>query len=67
VATVIYLDTHVVAWLYGLGPGSLTPKVAQLLGEADDRLIVAHASLFDAPLVSKDVTIHASYPHTIWD
>jgi len=33
---VIYLDTHVVAWLYGLGPSSLTPKVAQLLEEADD-------------------------------
>jgi len=129
VATVIYLDTHVVAWLYGLGPGSLTPKVAQLLEEADDirispmvrlelqylyeigrvgqpplpvldalqsnlglvmcdagfpaivraaesqswtrdpfdRLIVAQASLFDAPLVSKDVTIQANYAHTIWD
>jgi PIN domain nuclease of toxin-antitoxin system len=129
VATVIYLDTHVVAWLYGLGPASLTPKVAQLLEEtADirispmvrlelqylyeigrvgqpplpvldalqsnlglvmcdagfpaivraaesqdwtrdpfDRLIVAQASLFDAPLVSKDATIQANYPYAIWN
>jgi len=32
-----------------------------------DRLIVAEASLFDAPLVSKDVTIQANYPQAIWD
>lgn len=32
-----------------------------------DRLIVAQASIFDAPLVSKDSTIQANYPNTVWD
>ena len=32
-----------------------------------DRLIVAQASLFEASLVTKDFTIQANYPHTLWD
>jgi PIN domain nuclease of toxin-antitoxin system len=32
-----------------------------------DRLIVAQASLFDAPLVTKDATVQANYPQAIWD
>jgi PIN domain nuclease of toxin-antitoxin system len=126
---VTYLDTHVVAWLYGLGASSLTPRAARLLEETSDirispmvrlelqylyeigrvgqpplavldalqsnlglvvcdagfpavvraaesqswtrdpfdRLIVAQASLFDAPLVSKDSTIQANYPNAVWD
>lgn len=128
-ATVIYLDTHVVVWLYGLGPKCLTPKVAHLLEESGDirispmvrlemqylyeigrvgqqplpvldvlqsdlglvvcdasfpaivrvaesqtwtrdpfdRLIVAHASLLDAPLVTKDATVQTNYLQAIWD
>ncbi len=31
-----------------------------------DRLIVAHASLFDALLVTKDENIQNHYQHTIW-
>jgi PIN domain nuclease of toxin-antitoxin system len=36
VARLIYLDTHVVAWLYGLGPASLSTRAAELIEEADD-------------------------------
>lgn len=32
-----------------------------------DRLITASASLFDAPLVTKDETIHRHYPHAFWE
>jgi PIN domain nuclease of toxin-antitoxin system len=35
-APLIYLDTHVVAWLYGTGPDSLTDKVARLLEGSDE-------------------------------
>lgn len=31
-----------------------------------DRLIVAHAALFDAPLLTRDATIHAHYQRAIW-
>lgn len=124
----IYLDTHVVAWLYAQGrqavPGDLADRIEatddlrispmvrlelQYLYEIDrvaqpalpvldalesalglvickaafpavvreaeantwtrdpfDRLIVAQAALFDAPLATKDAAIHAHYPQTIW-
>ncbi len=32
-----------------------------------DRLTVAQAALLDAPLVTKDATIHANYARAIWD
>lgn len=127
-ATLIYLDTHVVAWLYGQGRAALpeaqasieacndiriSPMVRlelQYLFEIDrvsqsplpvldaleaglgltickaafpalvreaethtwtrdpfDRLIVAQASLLDAPLITKDETIHANYTNATWD
>ena len=31
-----------------------------------DRLIVAHAALHSAPLVTKDETLHERYNHAIW-
>ena len=31
-----------------------------------DRLIVAQASLHEAPLVTKDEMLHTHYPHTVW-
>jgi PIN domain nuclease of toxin-antitoxin system len=36
VEAVIYLDTHVVAWLYGLGPGSLSPAARDTIDGSDD-------------------------------
>jgi PIN domain nuclease of toxin-antitoxin system len=32
-----------------------------------DRLIVAQAALLDAPLITKDSTIHAAYAKAVWD
>jgi PIN domain nuclease of toxin-antitoxin system len=128
VAAVIYLDTHVLVWLYALGGGSLSPAAAAALGSAQDirispmsrlelqylyevgrvtepaaevvdalhaalgvvicdapfgaiareaealswardpfdRLIVAHAALHEAPLVTKDAVVHAHYPAALW-
>lgn len=128
-ASVIYLDTHVVAWLYAQGRDAVPQRVAHLLEESDDirispmvrlelqylfeigrvgqpplpvldtlgsalgltvckavfpavvreaelqiwtrdpfdRIIVAQASLFDAPLVTKDATIHANYARALWE
>jgi PIN domain nuclease of toxin-antitoxin system len=128
-ASLIYLDTHVVAWLYAQG-GALIPRsVARLIEETSDlrispmvrlelrylfeigrvgepplpvldllgstlgltlctapfpavareaeaqdwtrdpfdRLIVAQASLFNAPLVTKDAAIHTHYHQAVWD
>jgi PIN domain nuclease of toxin-antitoxin system len=31
-----------------------------------DRLITAQASLFDAPLVTKDELLHRHYPRAVW-
>lgn len=31
-----------------------------------DRLIVAHAALHDAPLVTKDGSLHRNYPGCVW-
>lgn len=127
-ARLIYLDTHVVAWLYGLGPASLSEPARELIEEAEelrcspmvrleleylfevgrttaravevldalnaatgltlcdapfaavaraaegyswtrdpfDRLIAAQASLFDAPLVTKDEPLHRHYARAVW-
>jgi PIN domain nuclease of toxin-antitoxin system len=127
-ARLIYLDTHVIAWLHGLGPASLSPRATELIEEAEDlrcspmvrlelqyllevgrttapaaevldalnaatglvlcdapfpavvraaesfnwtrdpfdRLITAHAALFDAPLVTKDELLHRHYPRAVW-
>lgn len=127
-ARLIYLDTHVVAWLHGLGPASLSPHAAEVIEAAEalrcspiarlelqslfevgrtsapavevldalnaslglvlcdvpfpavvraaeaftwtrdpcDRLIAAQASLYDAPLVTKDELLHRHYPHAVW-
>jgi len=124
----IYLDTHVVAWLYALGPNALPRNARQRLERADEirispmvrlelqylyeigrvtepaltvldtiesatalvtcrtpfpaivreaerqtwtrdpfhRLIVAQAALLEAPLLTKDQTIHQHYPRAIW-
>ncbi|MEX1184424.1 MAG: PIN domain-containing protein [Gemmatimonadota bacterium] len=35
-AGLIYLDTHVVAWLYGLGATALSAAAAEAIDEADD-------------------------------
>lgn len=31
-----------------------------------DRIIVAHAAVHDAPLVTKDLAMHEVYPHAVW-
>jgi PIN domain nuclease of toxin-antitoxin system len=31
-----------------------------------DRLIIAHAALVEAPLLTKDAAIHARFPQAIW-
>jgi PIN domain nuclease of toxin-antitoxin system len=129
VASLIYLDTHVAAWLYAQGGAAVPRRIARLIEasgdirispmvrlelrylfeigrvgepplpvldllssalgltvctapfpavarEAEllertrdpfDRLIVAQASLFGAPLVTKDATIHAHYRQAVWD
>ncbi|HET8700088.1 MAG TPA: PIN domain-containing protein [Nitrococcus sp.] len=128
-APLIYLDTHVVAWLYAMGAAALSDRAAGLIEQSEqvrispmvrlelqylfeigrvaqpplpvidalqsalgltvcdaafaavvreaegctwtrdpfDRLIVAQAILLDAPLVTKDATIHAHYAGAIWD
>ncbi len=35
-AAVIYLDTHVVAWLYASGAGALSPRAAEAIARAGD-------------------------------
>lgn len=124
----IYLDTHVLIWLYALGASSLSPAASRhisasadlrispmarleleylyeigrvtepaatvfdalhaaldlklcgasfgaVVHEAErqrwtrdpfDRVIVAQAALHDAPLVTKDATLHAHYSRAIW-
>ena len=125
----IYLDTHVVAWLYAQGRDAVPRGVAHRIEAVDDirispmvrlelqylfeigrvampalpvidaleaalgmtvcrasfaavvreaesrawtrdpfdRLIVAQAALFQAPLITKDETIHANYEHAFWE
>jgi PIN domain nuclease of toxin-antitoxin system len=127
-ARMIYLDTHVVAWLYGIGPSSLSEPAVEAIETAEqlrcspmvrlelqylleigrttvpavevldalnaatglvlcdapfpavvreaegyawtrdpfDRLIVAHAAVFEAPLVTKDELLHRHYPRAVW-
>lgn len=127
-AGLIYLDTHVVAWLHDLGPASLSPRATALMEAAEelrcspmvrlelqyllevsrttapavevldalnastglvvcdapfpavaraadtftwtrdpfDRLITAQASLFAAPLITKDELLHRHYTHAAW-
>ncbi len=127
-ATVIYLDTHVLAWLYAEGTTSLPAPALSLLESVDDirvspmvrlelqylyeiervsqpaltvldtlgtvmglnvcdapfpavireaetqswtrdpfdRIIVAQASLFGAPLLTKDESIHKHYSEALW-
>lgn len=124
----IYLDTHVVAWLYASGADGLPAQVVDLLEESGDirispmvrlelqylyeiervahpalpvldavesvlgltvcqasfaavvreaeshtwtrdpfdRLIVAQAALFEAPLATKDDGIHRHYANAVW-
>lgn len=124
----IYLDTHVAAWLYASGAQSLSTRAAELIDASEDvrispmvrlelqylfeigrvgepaatvvdaltatlgltlctasfagvvheaenagwtrdpfdRLIVAQAALHDAPLVTKDGTLHEHYPGAVW-
>lgn len=128
-APLIYLDTHVVAWLYAQGAPAVPSRVAGLLEGCEDirispmvrlelqylfeiervshppllvldameaalgltvckaafpavvreaefqtwtrdpfdRLIVSQAALFDAPLITKDETIHANYQYVEWE
>ena len=128
-AALIYLDTHVVAWLYAAGSRGLPEAVTGVLEETKDlrispmvrlelqylyeigrvadpalpvvdtmeaslgvticsapfpaiikeaeglqwtrdpfdRLIVAHAGLFDATLLTKDSEIHRYYPKAVWE
>ena len=127
--SLIYLDTHVLVWLYAQGGAAVPQPVAALLEGSDDlrispmvrlelqflfeigrvaerplpvldamesalgimqckaafpavvreaemqgwtrdpfdRLIVSQAALFNAPLVTKDKTIHAHYARAVWD
>jgi PIN domain nuclease of toxin-antitoxin system len=36
VASLIYLDTHVVAWLYGSGAGALSARAAKIIEASED-------------------------------
>lgn len=126
---VVYLDTHVVVWLYargadaplserarqalrgavevrvspivrlelqylfeieriGVGPAVILDELADTLGlrlcdapfadvvrvaegegwtrDPFDRLVVAHAALREAPLLTKDETIRARYARAVW-
>ena len=127
-APLIYLDTHVVAWLYAQGRTAVPDEVAALIEAVSDirispmvrlelqylfeigrvtctplpvldaleaslgltickapfsavvrqaessswtrdpfdRLIVAQAALYDAPLITKDELIHANYGKAVW-
>ena len=127
-ASVIYLDTHVVAWLYAGGAAGFPDAALKVLEETEDirispmvrlelqylyeiervsqpalpvvdaietalgmticqasfpavvreaeghrwtrdpfdRLIVAQAALFQAPLLTKDQEIRANYPRAMW-
>ena len=127
-APVIYLDTHVVVWLYASGAEALSPRAAEAIARAGDlrvspmvclelqylweigrvsepgavvldalssalglvecaasfgavvaeaerspwtrdpfdRLILAHASLHGAPLVTKDEAMHRQYAEALW-
>lgn len=124
----IYLDTHVAAWLYAGADERMSPDAQSSLQDSDDirvspmvrlelqhlyeigrvtapaakvmdelrtalgltvcdasfvavahladdlawtrdpfdRLIVAHAALHNAPLVTKDGTLHQNYPRCVW-
>ena len=128
-AALIYLDTHVVAWLYATGRRGFPEAAIRMLEQTEglrispmvrlelqylyeigrvaepalpvvdtmeatlgiticsagfpaiikeaeaqpwtrdpyDRLIVAHAGLFDAPLLTKDAEIHRHYPRAVWE
>lgn len=35
-AGIVYLDTHVVAWLYGSGAGALSESASAAIGDADE-------------------------------
>lgn len=59
----------------GLGLTLCSAPFAAVVREAEaqtwtrdpfDRLIVAQAALHDAPLVTKDQTLHAHYAHAVW-
>jgi PIN domain nuclease of toxin-antitoxin system len=71
----IYLDTHVAIWLDALGVTMCSASFPAVSREADrhawtrdpfDRLIVAQASLHEAPLVTKGQTLHAHYAGADW-
>jgi PIN domain nuclease of toxin-antitoxin system len=40
-ARLIYLDTHVVAWLHGLGPESLSQRAVELIEGAGRSALLA--------------------------
>jgi PIN domain nuclease of toxin-antitoxin system len=54
VAKVIYLDTHVVAWLYGIGPSSLSPRATETIDGADE------------VRCSPIVRLELHYPQRVW-
>ena len=76
----IYLDTHVVVWLFSGRTELLSPRGERAIFEAViaeanrlswtrdpfDRIITAHASLQKAPLLTKDTTISSHYKKAFW-
>lgn len=51
------------------GESAAIVKASTQLSWADDpydRMIVAHALLSEAPLVSKDAHLHTHFPQTVW-
>ena len=58
----IYLDTHVVVWLYQKEMSRFTPEAISLI----DRVITAHASLDNSILVTKDKNIRKNYAKALW-
>ncbi len=63
-----YLDAHLGLTISRIDFYRIIEE-AQLQGwtrDPFDRLIVANASVFQAPLITKDEKIHQNYPHSMW-
>lgn len=78
-APLIYLDTHVAAWLYAGQVERIPAMARKSINEVArraltmdwtrdpfDRLIVSQASLREAPLVTKDSDISKNYSGAFW-
>ncbi len=78
----LYLDTHIVLWLFESRTKELSKKAIGLINENDlyiyqsikinwtrdvfDRIIVAQASIGDHKLLTRDRNILKHYKHAVW-